>query len=298
MLLAILLLLFGVWTYKQYQKTQQEKQVLSGKQAFVYDPQQVNGIEITNQGQRISLQKANDRWMVALADKTFPADSLAVSQLLSGLKDVKIANIVTYSLDNVSSYGLDDPNKIQITLKNNDAAAADFIVGDFGQNSNTIYAVFANDAKIVLLEGYRNNLIPIDWRDKTIFRLEVAKIQSIRFDYKNPKDSYTTMQKEVGKWVLESNAKEEEIPKNTADIVLENTFSIIAKSIVENATDFKESKTKITYTTMDGQTLVLTFGQELENGDIYVKNHEGNIFIMDKTIKDGVLLKKAELLKK
>lgn len=294
-LFIVLILLLLTLSAKQFYGRKYQKDILAQKNVLEFNPETIDKIEIIQKNQGVILEK-NVGWMVVVDDKSFPAQNDSIQNLLSGIKDAKIANVVSNSLNDLTLYGLDEENKITIKLSSKGSVAGSLILGKEGQSFNTVYALKETAKQILLLRGYSGNLIPKDWRDTTVVRLEKTSIQSIRFEYENTKESFEIAKKEDNTWILKDPKKEQKIEDTLIEGILNTIADITAESVADDQNIFKETKNKIIYTLTNNE-VILTFGQELENGDQYVKTSDGYVYLLDKAIKEEIMLKRKNVLK-
>lgn len=163
-LLGILLLVVGGYVANLLVNKASESVGVSNKEIIAdFNAADITKITLQKGAEAaIVLAKNNDAWQIASVDNA-AADSAAVGQLLSMLEDVKIQTIIARQLDEAVQYGLDQAQRIHITLSTGENTVAELLVGKVGSAPRTFYAAKPNDSNIYLVDGTYYLVSKTDW---------------------------------------------------------------------------------------------------------------------------------------
>ena len=166
------------------------------------DVDQVDRIEIANNGEDYGIEKSGDRWKISGTKEFYVKDGV-IDNLLSQLKAAVKAEIelAGENKDKKNEFNTDDSG-ISVKLTQGENVLAEFIVGDYSgvyiskPGSDKTYAIKADIGNIF----DKNNLY-----NKEIFNSEADKIANIRFQYPNRE---FTVEREITKASEDSGASD------------------------------------------------------------------------------------------
>lgn len=94
-------------------------------------------------------RKDEDNWTIAQAPD-MPVKSYPVSTLLSSVSAVAPTDVIADTLDDMATYGLDDPT-YTLTVKNSDGTSVTLYLGKKNAYSNTYYAYAEGDSHVYMV---------------------------------------------------------------------------------------------------------------------------------------------------
>lgn len=204
LIFAVITLSLTAYVYLfEYKKTADEESS-SQKLIVKFPADQINFLQILKNDSKISLQKDSSGWKLnepILED----ADNEAVNDLLATLSSEKQLAVVkmtdtSFSENDLSEFGLDKPIAV-FNFRNNSGTTEKVAVGSLKNYESQSYLHVDSGNKILL--GHANWYTKaeaelIDYRDKRLFRENLANIQKIRLATLH--ESFE-LKKSEGKWV-------------------------------------------------------------------------------------------------
>lgn len=164
-LLSVIVVLGALVTYSYYQKQLQTKTQTTQREFLSSIPvNDVTTISLIKKDATITLSKQNDAWVIS-SDNNTPADSTAVSQLLSTLNHATIQAVASRQGETqATTFGLTPDERLEIVLKAGEQTVTDVYVGKIGAVPQTFYAQKMGEGVIYLINGARYSLDKSDWK--------------------------------------------------------------------------------------------------------------------------------------
>lgn len=164
-LIGIVVVLGGVVGYNYYQQQQVTKTQTAQREFVSAIPvNDVTTINLIKKDSTVVLTKQADNWVIS-SDNTTPADSTAITALLSTLNHTTVQAVASRQGDaTAATYGLTTDERLTIELKAGDQTIATVYVGKIGSVPQTFYAQKKDDTTIYLLNGARYTLDKTDWK--------------------------------------------------------------------------------------------------------------------------------------
>jgi hypothetical protein len=147
----------------------------------------VTKIEIKKSTSDIVLAKnASGAWQIT-SPSEFPADSTAVSSLLSTLSPLNAARVVDEKAVDLQSYGLAPP-ATQLLITENDNKSTQLLIGDDTPTRSGAYVALGGDPRVFTVATYNKSSLDKglnDLRDKRFITLESDKVNRLELLAKN-----------------------------------------------------------------------------------------------------------------
>jgi len=159
---------------------------------------QVDKIEIINQGKTLVLTKQDQKWKYNQT-KDFYADPAVMSRIYNELKTAVESEVelVSNSGERKSEFKTDNTG-LEIKIYQAEKPVADFIIGNQASDYLNSYISAPESAATYAVKADLSGAFnPTDWRDFTIFSSAKEKINKIRFQYPNRE---FTVELKNGQW--------------------------------------------------------------------------------------------------
>ena len=151
---------------------------------FTVDSLLVDKVEINTPASSIVLEKRGMEWFIS-KPINYKANQSSVCQIIHQIKNLEIKNIVSSKPEKQSVFQVDQTGT-QVTVFENGAEKAAFVLGKMAANYLESYARRLNSNEVLLIEGASNYTFnrPIkEWRDKTILITPKESIKEVRYQY-------------------------------------------------------------------------------------------------------------------
>jgi len=231
---------------------------------------EVDKIEITNNGAVHELVKTGNQWVVA-SQNNVRANQAAVNDILNKTKEIKKDELVSSKPENQSNFEVDGQG-VQVKLFRGTDNLADFIIGKAGSNFDSTYVRAANDDNVYLTKNYiRMFFDKSDFRDLTILSFDQEKAFEITIN-QNKKDP-VILQKKEGEWKAEWY-DEFELDEDKMQNLLQSLSNFSAKDIVleKSLADagLENSQMNVAIKFDDGSDETLNIGDKVDD-EYFVK---------------------------
>jgi hypothetical protein len=241
----------------------------------------IDKIEIKQGKSSTILEKNSDRWIIS-GQKAFNVKKETMDELLQKLKDAKTAvlELVSTNKEKKPDFKL-DASGIAVTLHTQDKQLK-FIIGKAGSDFKSTYVTEDGADRSYLIPLSLDSLFgQADWRDKTIFNSDAAKISKLRYQVGQKQ---FVIEKKGEKWEGTAPKKfsvnQDKIAKITASM-----SELEAQALPEQifkGTDL-EKKKLIIQATGDGLDNTLMLGKANDQEQYYAKKGDSdNIFLISK----------------
>jgi hypothetical protein len=185
---ALLALLSGVLWWSNRKEARASKEPVESKSAklFTSPEDQIQEINLQRQnGEAIHLKRNSGKWQIT-APRMLPADSEAVSSLLSTLSSVNADHVIDDKAASVEPYGLARPSaKVGIVESNN--KTRELLIGDPTPAGTAAYAELAGDQRVFTVASYIKSSFDKstdDLRDKRLMNFETDKVTRVELTAK------------------------------------------------------------------------------------------------------------------
>lgn len=199
LLIILILLVLASWGYQgPYQKWQHQRNLPYN---FMQLKGEINKIEIEGAKGKVTLDKEGELWRVKGQEGKFyasPVQMKPISETLNNLGDIEL-EVASNNPDKQADFLVAGPEALKIVLKS-DKAEAKFNVGKATQNFSGSYVSRDKDTKTYRLKSVnlRQLLEREEWRDYSLFNLDLKKVESLRLQYP---DHETKMSLRDDQWV-------------------------------------------------------------------------------------------------
>jgi uncharacterized protein DUF4340/MFS transporter len=182
---------------------------------FKVDSAKIEKIEIVKKDETITLEKVGGNWMVT-KPVNYPADTTAISQMLSNLQNYKIESIISSNPEKASNY-MDSLSNPQIVVYQEGKQAGSLILGKQASGGNDSYVKKTPDSKEIYLASKLNGsnfTKPLrEFRNKQIFSIQGFTVNKITFKSDDSlKYEFTMVKDTTGKWWIGQDS----VPSNNA----------------------------------------------------------------------------------
>lgn len=235
LLITLLVLVAGAYyfTGPYQERWQLEKRVVNFLADL--DTMQLSEIDVKSTDKDVKLVKVNDEWMVQ-DELTVKANQQLVINLLNVLAETATGtvNLVSEKTDDLDLYELSEDKRVLLSLKSGDQ----LIELEVGKNKESYtYLRPVGDNKIYsVLFDIKNNLNQSEWRDLTVFNIDMNQIKSLTVK-ENSRNRTMTYEKLEEKWQRASDGKAVNFEKfqellsmlaylNATDIVNKTVFEV------------------------------------------------------------------------
>jgi hypothetical protein len=156
----------------------------SGDVLVSVDSLAVDRIEIKSPTLSVVLQKKGVEWFVA-SPVSYKADQSNVATLIHSSKTLHVSSIVSNKPDKHPVFQVDSTGT-RVTMFQNGAEKASFILGKSGSSYSELYARRNASNDVALVNGASSYVFSRpakDWRDRTILSMPRERIKEVRYQY-------------------------------------------------------------------------------------------------------------------
>jgi len=255
---------------------------------------QIDKIEITRNGQTVSLEKqantntgsSQAKWKIG-ETKDFYADTAQISLALDNLGQAISGNmdIISDNADRQKEFNADSSG-VEVKLYNGSKKLADFYVGKLANDySSTYIANVAGPATYSVKVNLNSVFNQADWRDLTIFSSAKDQLTKIRMQYP---DREFTMEKKGDSWIgiLPSGFN---VNQNKVDKILTIMSNLTAAAIPEQTFTGTGLDKHLIIVEASGQGIdnVLMIGQANKASQYFAKKGDSdNIYLITNEQRD------------
>ena len=175
---------------------------LRDKKIFHFENDEVQGFKVATMAGNYSVEKKDGEWQV-VEPKKAPADAEKITSLLQKTRTTDIKKFITEETDDLTSYGLNNPNPQITFLIGKDKVPHVLMLGKENAEEKGIFAKTASKNNVFLLKKEFLNEFPYlvnDIRDKSIMRFTKDRINKIQFVL--PDKIITTVKNEENNWEI------------------------------------------------------------------------------------------------
>ena len=180
-LLGVFVVLLGIYLlfFRSSDKIQSDK---LDDRLFSADSTKIEKIELFRTGDSITFEKVNNQWMIT-KPVNYPADTGAVYQMLSNLKNFRVEGVASDKADKFNTF-LDSVNHTVITVYQEGKALGTFEIGKMAVSQENSYIKKPGDNKVLLasnITAANFNKTLTQFRFKYITGITTPGIKSIVF---------------------------------------------------------------------------------------------------------------------
>ncbi|MCK5416086.1 DUF4340 domain-containing protein [Candidatus Parcubacteria bacterium] len=260
----------------------------------------INKIEITNQGKVTKLEKVDGKWRVE-GTKDF-----WITEDLTG--QIKEASEVNFEIIGKNKDKKDEFNTgetgIKIKLSQNDNILDEFIMGKMANDfiSSYVSKADSDNTYSIKVAGLNSTFSKLDWYDKTIFSSNKADIIKLRLQYP---DKQLVIEKDGEEW-KGTEPNDFEVDKEKIETILNMMTNLRAIDIPVQSfekTGFEKNELIVQVTGENGFDNTLMVGSkfvsegEEDERELYYakKGNSDNIYLISKEEKDELIVTVGDL---
>ncbi len=174
-ILVALVAVLGFFALKSNQTEKSRESLPSGPIFPDLSYAAIADIELSSPEKVVHLVRNPDGWLVA-TENNFPADTMAVSQILDKIDAFDRKHICSTNADKQATFEVDQNSGIEITLSGNGGQAlAHFRMGKNGPDYRSQYIRPIDSDEVFCIPAYLKSIFNIDrdsWRDKAMFNFD------------------------------------------------------------------------------------------------------------------------------
>jgi hypothetical protein len=187
---------------------------------FAVDTASVTAVKIFPKGKTtdpVILEKSGKKWLIKSGGKSYPADSSAISSMLSSIANVTAERVAASDKEGWKGLEITDSLGRHVVVEQGGNVAADFVVGkiSFSQSQNQQYRGgnqgfsvkshirVAGDDRVYVVDGFLSMLFsdqPGQYRNKVICRFDQKLATRLTFVY--PGDSSFVLEQSMNGWMI------------------------------------------------------------------------------------------------
>jgi hypothetical protein len=183
--LILVVVLAGLGAYIYFVDSKRPAPAADGSTAakekvFTVDPDKINELRITYQGQTAALKKEGAGWKMT-EPAQIDADPPEAIGVASALSNVEIVRVVDDNAANLEQFGLANP-AITVEYKTDGGASGTLRLGNKNATQGEIYALKNDEKRVFLVSAFQEtsfNRTPFDLRDKKILKFDREKADSL-----------------------------------------------------------------------------------------------------------------------
>ena len=288
---VFLILIIGFSVQKVLQHNKQQKLKEGRKIVNLPSDTEVNSISILKpENQTINLKKIGGRWFVAM-EKNYPAEEELVYSVISAFQQASIMSVASMDKNDMAEYGLDENQRTEFILKNNDQIIDRIYIGNKAERPGGYYYIYKKSPEAILLAQNLNDAVQYtEWRTSIIHRIDKEEISKVKINLEN--DSFEIIKKDDG-WYLDDKLTN----ATTTEILINNLSVVQAVKFPKPEDEFMSGPISLEIETAS-DVKKIEFGQNLESGWIYVQNSEGLVYIINESTKNNIINDRNNLLAK
>ena len=195
---AVLLVLAGVLYWSEHHKAKETASSSTATPAILkIDPATVTGLTVKGKGAPpVALARAGAKQWKITGPGDYPADSSAVTSMLSALSPLNSDSIVEDHPANLADYGLSDPS-LEVDVTGKDNKTSRLLFGDDAPTGGGVYVQLAGNPRVFTAGSYVKSSLNKslgDLRDKRLLPFDASSVSSIDLDRKNQNISFARIQ--------------------------------------------------------------------------------------------------------
>lgn len=286
---VILIILVAVWLvidqpFKEDVTTEDKVELVFPD----FDQQQLKKMEIVSSGTTSQLlPDLNGVWTILDEDKSFPADAKAVETMLTKIKELKKADIVSTNPDKQNIYQV-DAQGTEVKLYYDDADPRyHFFIGKNGPDFFSTFVRLDGQNEVFLVPEYLKSHFdktPKTWKDRTLIAVEKERLTSLRIEKGD--GSVLEFKKTGASWNI---TQPQESPADTQKV--ERLLNSLARYVATDYAEvldppdygFEKPSMKLVVGLDDGTTKTVLLGKEKDTTGYYAKTEDRDwVFVVPK----------------
>jgi hypothetical protein len=195
---VVLLILAGVLYWSQHHKAAEDTAPAASTSPAILkvDPATVTSLVVKQKGaQPVTLARSGAQWQIT-APGAFPADSSAVSGMLSSLTPLNSESVVEDHATNLADFGLSDPS-VELDIVGKDNQTSRLLLGDDVPTGDGVYVTLAGDPRVFTASSSVKtslNKSLSDLRDKRLLPVDASSVSSIDLTHKGEDIGFARVQ--------------------------------------------------------------------------------------------------------
>lgn len=203
--LALLVVLIGLGSYIYFtgaeptSTTEKKDKLFPGLEAAKIEELTIKAAS----GDTTTVKKESDAWAIS-SPIAAPAAETDSTSITNALADIEIVRVVDEAPADLKEYGLDAPQVAVGFKADGGKSSGRMLIGVKTATGGNLYAKREDEKRVVLIETYHESTLnksTFDLRDKTILKVDKAKVDGITIDlagklaeFKKPGDDWTMTQ--------------------------------------------------------------------------------------------------------
>jgi uncharacterized protein DUF4340 len=298
-LAAVLLLLVFVFANPFKDSLKRDKR----EWATVFDAKKVAGadrIDIVTASDSTVVVREDGNWVVA-TKANFPADTMAVGNLLRSVQNAKSAGVASSNPENRAKFQVDTTGvRVKVTAQN--AVVAQFTLGKMGADFTTSYVLPAGSNEVLVIRGMNRNIFarPQGMRDRTIFKFAPATLKEVVAE---TADGGWELIRTDSTWSARKRGEEGIHPadKTVANALVQSLSDFSADSFLDGPTDTVDTglaapAQRFTVRFMDGTEATVAVGKKNDRSQYYVSRPDRKAVYLMSEWRFGNISKTVEEL--
>jgi len=213
--LFLAIIVAAVWIYDSNKGERSFRSEL-----FEFEPDNATAVIIAPAGrpdEKIRLEKEGEGWNVSSKEKSYPADTAYIMNLLQSILQATPERVAGLDRSSWEEFRVTDSTGTHVVVEEDGDVISDFFVGrvafsqppqqqGYGRNQNPIiksHIRVADDEKVYLVDGYLSLMFndkPTYYRDKVICRF--GQEQPVNFTFSYPGDSSFKLIRAEAGWTV------------------------------------------------------------------------------------------------
>jgi hypothetical protein len=183
--LILVVILAGLGAYIYFVDSKRPAASADGSSAvkeklFTFEPDKINELRVTYQGQSTLLRKSADGWKLVEPTQA-DADPPEAIGVATALPLVEVTRVVEENASDLAKFGLDKP-QIVVEFKGEGGIAGSLKLGNKNATQSEIYALKNDDKRVVLVSSFQEtsfNKTAFNLRDKKMLKFDRDKADSL-----------------------------------------------------------------------------------------------------------------------
>lgn len=276
----------------------------------------VDKIEIHGTDSIHVLVKKDDTWKIKEGEILFPADEEAVKSVVEGLKNFRVAEVVSRNAEKYSTFGVDD-SALQIVLYQEDTELERVYVGNPDFRRSGDYARVGDIASVYITgESIRSNFLKSTYKDLHLSDVDTNTVTEAAFAFADNQKDFGVVKKTIqpnsdAKDASQASAVEEwffkddeqlkqQLDKNAITTILSAIKNHTAINIVpiNKTQDYGLAKPSFIITMIEvNGTQIISFGKQTQDKSAYYGRVNGKdewVYEVESSFVENILAKKKE----
>ncbi|MEW5701132.1 MAG: DUF4340 domain-containing protein [Candidatus Zixiibacteriota bacterium] len=182
LLLALAVVLWAIW-YFYSGSERRELSVIERREFFQVDTLAVDSIAV-KYASWTHLARRGGQWFCIYPDWSYPADDRVLTDIFHTTNDMVLENLISTKSEKQRTFEVDTLRGTMMEFYVHGEPVARYVVGKAGADYNHTYMRRVGSDSVYMARGDFQRLfrrVPSDWVSKTVFDLDSAQIDTIRW---------------------------------------------------------------------------------------------------------------------